>query len=169
MRTYMPRYSEERKAAILKRLLPPENLSVPLVAGQEGISEATLYNWRTQARERGVPVPGSCKQSDEWSPQAKLAAVMETATLSEAELNEYCRQKGLYPEQIKAWKAACLDGVASGEARQLREQKAGKQTRKRIRQLEKELNRKDKALAETAALLALRKKLSALWDDNEED
>lgn len=165
----MPRYSEERKAAILKRLLPPENLSVPLVAGQEGISEATLYNWRNQARERGAPVPGSGKQSEEWSAQAKLAVVAETATLSEAELSEYCREKGLYPEQVKAWKAACLDGVASGEARKLREQKESRKSRKQIRQLEKELNRKDKALAETAALLALRKKLNALWDDNEED
>ncbi|AJD50011.1 hypothetical protein S7S_17995 [Isoalcanivorax pacificus W11-5] len=116
-----------------------------------------------------MPVSGSGKQSDDWSPQAKLATVMETATLSEAELNEYCRLKGLYPEQIKAWKAACLDGVASGDARVLRDQKADKQARKRIRQLEKELHRKEKALVETAALLALRKKLNALWDDSEED
>lgn len=165
----MARYSEERKAAVLKRLLPPENLPIPLVARQEGISEATLYNWRTQARERGVPVPGSGKQTEEWSAQAKLAVVMETATLSEAELSEYCREKGLYPEQVKAWKAACLDGVASGDARQLRERRTRQQDRKRIRQLEKELNRKEKALAETAALLALRKKLNALWDDSEED
>ena len=70
---------------------------------------------------------------------------------------------------MRAWKTACLDGVASGDARFLRDQKASKEARKRIRQLEKELNRKDKALAETAALLALRKKLNALWDDNQED
>lgn len=165
----MARYSRERKAAILKRLLPPENLSIPVISSQEGISEATLYNWRNQARERGIPVPGSGKQTDQWSPQAKLAVVVETAPMSEAELGEYCREKGLYPEQVQAWKVACLDGVASGDARQLRDQKASKEARKRIRQLEKELNRKDKALAETAALLALRKKLNALWDDNEED
>jgi len=166
----MPRYSEERKAAILKRLLPPENLPVPLVASQENISEATLYNWRNQARERGVPVPGSGKSSaDDWSPQARLAVVAETANLSESQLSEYCREKGLFPEQVKAWKAACLDGMASGEARQLRDQQSRKQDRKRIRQLEKELNRKEKALAETAALLALRKKLNALWDDSEDD
>ena len=95
--------------------------------------------------------------------------VAETANLSESQLSEYCREKGLFPEQVKAWKAACLDGMASGEARQLRDQQSRKQDRKRIRQLEKELNRKEKALAETAALLALRKKLNALWDDSEDD
>ncbi len=60
----MPHYSEERKAAVLKKLLPPHNQSVPEVAESEGISPATLYNWRNQAKQQGVPVPGSGKTSD---------------------------------------------------------------------------------------------------------
>jgi len=63
----MPRYSHERKIAVLKKLLPPHNQSVTEVAQSEGISEATLYNWRTQAKQQGSPVPGSGKTSDNWS------------------------------------------------------------------------------------------------------
>ncbi|MEZ9761261.1 transposase, partial [Vibrio breoganii] len=49
----MPRYSKERKEAVLKKLLPPNNLPVPQVAEEEGISEVTLYNWRSQLKESG--------------------------------------------------------------------------------------------------------------------
>ena len=91
------RYSPERKEAVLKKLAPPYNLSVPELSQQEGISVGALYNWRSQARLRGAPVPGPSKTSDDWSTQAKFAVVVETATLSEAELSQYCREKGLYP------------------------------------------------------------------------
>lgn len=165
----MPRYSHERKIAVLKRLLPPHNQSVTEVAQAEGISEATLYNWRTQAKQQGSPVPGSGKTSDNWSAEAKLAVVIETAAMSESELNEYCREKGLYPEQVKEWKAACIQGQLSEAERRKQEREQAKKDKKRIKELERELNRKEKALAETAALLVLRKKLNALWGEKEDD
>ena len=69
----MPRYSEERKNAVLGKLMPPNNQSVPLVAQSEGISEATLYNWISRARESGVPVPGSrSNNTEDWSAQASF-------------------------------------------------------------------------------------------------
>jgi transposase len=164
------KYSPERKAAVMKQLLPPHNRSVPEVAEQEGISTATLYNWRHQARQQGVPVPGSKGAHEDWSAEAKFATVLETAGLSEAELSEYCRERGLYPEQIQAWREACKSGVDGDEARRREQQRQSQASRRRIRELEQEVNRKDKALAETTALLALRKKLQALWgDDNEDD
>jgi transposase-like protein len=101
-----------------------------------------------------------------WSAEAKLAVVIETATLSEVELSQYCREKGLYPEQAKAWKQACLDGQRSALLQAQNEREQAKADKKRIRELERELNRKEKALAEAAALLVLRKKLNALWGDN---
>lgn len=165
----MPRYSEERKASVLKKLLPPLNQSVPDVAAQEGISEATLYNWRIAVREQGLPVPGSGKSSDNWSPQAKFAVVVETASMSEAELSEYCREKGLYPEQIAQWREACIAGTQMDAERRKAEARQAKQDRREIKKLKSELNRKDKALAETAALLALRKKLNTLWEDDGDD
>ena len=143
--------------------------SVPEVAESEGISQATLYNWRHQAKQQGVPVPGSGKTSDHWSAEAKLAVVIETAVLSESGLSEYCREKGLYPEQVREWKAACIQGQLSEVERRKQDREQAKKDKKRIRELERELNRKEKALAETAALLVLRKKLNALWGEKEGD
>ena len=165
----MSHYSPERKEAVLKKLLPPHNRTVTEVSAQEGIATATLYNWRTQAKLKGVPVPGRSKSSDDWSAEAKLAVVVETIPLSESELSEYCRQKGLYPEQIKTWKADCLAGFESTPARRAQALKQSKADKKQIRKLEKELRRKEKALAETAALLVLRKKLNAFYEEEQED
>jgi transposase len=165
----MRRYSEERKASVMRKLLPPMNRSVAEVAREEGISEPTLSHWRTQAIEEGLPVPGSGKLTEEWSAQAKFAVVVETAAMNESQRSEYCRSKGLYPEQVKSWREACVQGAEGAGERRRQERQEAKQDKKRIKELEHELRRKDKALAEAAALLVLRKKLNALWEANEED
>ena len=89
--------------------------------------------------------------------------------MNETELAEYARKKGLYVEQIKAWKDACMNangGIAKEAARLNRELRDSEKER---RKLERELARKEKALAETAALLVLRKKADAIWGDPEEE
>ncbi|TKI03517.1 hypothetical protein FCN80_21330 [Martelella alba] len=58
----MKRYSPERKAVVLAKLLPPYNMTVTALAQQEGISEATLYTWRKQAKAEGKPVPAQTKK-----------------------------------------------------------------------------------------------------------
>lgn len=161
----MTSYSPERKAAILKKLLPPLNMSVAELSRQENVSTVTLYTWRKQMRERGHVVPGSQSSPEQWSAEAKVAVVVETATLSEVELNEYCRKKGLFPEQVKAWKEACLAVHRPAAKLTAAEREERRQDKKRIRSLEKELRRKERALAEAAALLVLRKKLNAFWDE----
>jgi transposase len=165
----MNHYSPERKEAILKKLLPPHNRTVTEVSASEGISTATLYNWRNKAKLEGVPVPGRSKSSDDWSAEAKFAVVVETTPLSESELSEYCRKKGLYPEQVKSWKEDCIAGFESTPARKAQALKQSKADKKQIRKLEKDLRRKEKALAETAALLVLRKKLNAFYEEDQED
>ena len=95
--------------------------------------------------------------------------VIETATLSETELNQYCREKGLLVEQVKEWRIACVMGNMSEAQRKAAEKKQGREDKKRIKQLERELNRKEKALAEAAALLVLRKKLNAYYGEEDED
>jgi len=166
---YMVRYSPERKAAILKQLLPPHNKTVAEVARSEGISDATLYNWRKQAKQQGHPVPGKTSSTDDWSAEAKLAVVIETASLSAAELSQYCREKGLYPEQVQRWKEDCLQGFTnSKEQRQALRQQV-RADKAEIKALQKELRQKEKALAETAALLVLRKKLRAFYGEDPED
>lgn len=104
----MKHYSPERKAAVLAKLLPSYNMTVTALAQQEGISEATLYNWRFLAKLERKPVPGANKTTDLWLKEARFGVIVETATLSEAELSEYCRRKGLCPEQIAQWKQTFL-------------------------------------------------------------
>ena len=111
-------YSIERKEAILKKLLPPINQTVAEVARAEGLSVNTLYNWRDKARQSGLPVPGKTPTSNDWSADTKLATVVETMALSESELSQYCREKGLYVDQIMSWKSQCLNGFALSQAQQ---------------------------------------------------
>jgi transposase-like protein len=161
-------YSTELKESLLRRMLPPNSEPIPKIAREEGISEQTLRNWRDKARKEGYAAPAKETSSDEWSTQDKFLVVVETAGLNEADLAEYARKKGLYVEQIKAWRDACINangGVAKEAARLNRELKDSNKERKR---LERELARKDKALAEAAALLVLSKKAHAIWGDPEE-
>ena len=165
----MKHYPEERKQAILAKMLPPHNMSVSALSQAEGVSKQTLYTWRAQAKSRGEPVPGPITSVDDWSSEAKLAAVVETASLSEHELGEYCRRRGVYPEHIQQWKADMLAGVGGGASDRKTLDKQRRVERNEIKQLKKELRRKDKALAETTALLVLQKKFNALLEPEGED
>jgi transposase len=165
----MNRYSAERKAAVIRKMLPPLSVPVSELVRQEGISDVTLYHWRKQVIARGEKVSIKEKVGQELSGEAKLAAVVETAPLSEAERSRYCREKGLYPEQVKAWRQACIEGQEAGRRRQQADGARARADQLRIRELERELQRKEKALAEAAALLMLRKKMNALWEDEAVD
>lgn len=160
------RYSEEFKLSIIAKLLPPHNVSIPDLVKETGIPKDTLYTWRNKYRNiQKAPGTARNQQTGSLSNEDKLTVVIETASLSEVELGEYCRRKGFYPEQITGWRNAFVQGstatLSKDEREQLRDQAAT------IKQLEKELNRKDKALAETAALLVLQKKFQALWEEPE--
>jgi transposase-like protein len=148
-------------------MMPPQNRSVSELSEETGITAATLYAWRKQARAAGVVVPGDGKQSSEWSSPDKFRIVLESASLSEVELSEYCRRKGLYVEQIQAWREACEQTNASQPEQTRQQRERDKQARRRIKALERELARKESALAETAALLVLRKKAEAIWGKDE--
>ena len=161
-------YSLERKEAVLKKMLPPNNRSIAELAEEEGISDATLYNWRQQARNEGRLMPDADNTPEGWTSRDKFAAVMETATMSEAEISEYCRQRGLYPQQLGAWRTACEQANDWSRASDKQLKDATRADRKKMRLLQKELARKEKALAEAAALLILRKKLDAMFEDHEE-
>jgi transposase-like protein len=162
-------YSSERKAALLKMLLPPLNLSMAQVSRREGVSEMSLYNWRKQVSSEGNAVPENKQSAENWSAEKKFAVVLEAAGLSEIDLGEYCRRKGLYPEQILAWRQAFISGQKSDKSQQTEDREQARKDKKRIKELERELLRKDRALAETAALLVLRKKLNAYWGLDDED
>lgn len=139
------------------------------LAEETGISTMTLYAWRKRARAAGAVVPGDGQSPEGWSSQEKFRVVLESAALSEAELAEYCRRKGLYVEQVREWRAACEQANATAQERSRAEREQSKAARKRIRELERERKRDKAALAEAAALLVLRKKAEAIWGKDEDD
>ncbi len=166
----MTRLPKARKDAILSKMLLSHPPSIRELAQQEGLSETTLYNWRNQLRKEGRPVPEQNRSSENWSAQTKFAVVVETLSLSEVELSEYCRAKGLFPEQVRRWQEVSIQahteggmGLDAASTQQI------KLLRKQNKHLEREILRKDKALAEAAALLILQKKVRALWGENEDD
>ncbi len=101
------------------------------------------------------------KRPQDWSPEEKLAAVLEAISLSEEDLGAYLRSRGLHEAHLQQWHDQMLCGL---------EPLPGKRAeQRRIKSLEKELQRKEKALAEAAALLVLKKKAQELWEDEDDD
>jgi transposase-like protein len=161
-------YSMERRAAVLKKLEPPKAVPLRQLAKDEGVSEATLHTWRRDARSKGRLLPDADAGPEGWTARDTFAAVVETAAMNEADLAAYCRQRGLYAEQIQPWRAACEQATDWERASTQRLGQAAKDDKKRIKALERDLARKEKALAEAAALLVLRKNAAAIWADGED-
>ncbi len=164
----MARYSGEFKEQAVRRMMPPNAQSVAQVSRETGVSEPTLYNWRNRVRHEGKAVPADPSNPENWSGENKLSVVIETAALNTEELAEYCRRKGLYVEQIVRWREAAVAGADTERPLSAEERRQAQRNRKKIRKLEKELTRKEKALAETAALLVLQKKAQAIWGGDED-
>jgi transposase len=165
----MSRYSIEFKEAVVQKMMPPNAMPVRSLSKETGVSDVTLYKWRKEFRDKGFAVPGDDSRPDSWSAQDKLAVVIETAALNESELAKYCREKGLYAEQVSGWREAALRGYERDEQLQQQQASSRKEDRREIKKLKSEARRKDKALAETAALLVLSKKSQAIWGDPEDD
>lgn len=162
-------YPEELKSSLVQKMLPPFNMPVRRIARETGITKTSLYSWKKKALEQGVFVPEVTKNADKWNTEAKFAVVIETAPMNETEISEYCRKKGLYSGQVEEWKKACIQANATSSSRSEALSREHKKDKKTIKDLRRELNRKDKALAETAALLVLAKKARAIWGETEED
>ena len=103
------KYPKEVKEQAVARMMAPRNEPVTKVSRELNVRAWTLYAWRKEALRAGVVAPGDGRNSEEWSAKAKFAVVLESAALSEAELGEYCRAKGLYPEQVRSWREVCVN------------------------------------------------------------
>jgi len=159
-------YSTELKESTVAKMLPPNNVSVAQLARDMGIPRDTLYGWRRQAGGQASRPATSATPMGVLSSEEKFAVVVETATLNELELGAYCRRKGLFAEQIIAWRDTCRQANAPLPSKAERaEQRA---EREQIQRLNRELQRKDRALAEAAALLVLQKKVRAIWEESED-
>ncbi len=151
----MARYGQSFKDRAVARLLPPESATLELVSKEVGIAVGTLQRWQDSIQS--MPARGRA-----WTAPAKLQAVITTAALSEADKSAWCREHGIYPAELAQWCASATTALADPQDARASPQVTRKD-RKRIKELERELLRKDRALSETAALLVLSKKVAAIY------
>lgn len=157
-------YSKEFKDSVRSKLLSRGNRTIAEICEEAGVGVPAASNWIRQHGSSSIMKKQ--KSSSQWSPEQKLKALIETASLSESELGVYLRKEGLFSAQLDEWRSEILSSLALQK-----KAKAPKKDErdKKIKVLEREILRKDKALAETAALLILQKKAQILWGLQDED
>ena len=163
------RYSSELKEKISRQLFPPDAKSLGDVSDRTGIPKSTLFGWKNKYKEKGRQLSKDSSSTKKLTGKEKFTILIETANLNEHQLSGHCRTRGLYPEQIKEWKNAAITANESSKTLSIKERKELNKEKHKVKKLQKELNRKEKALAETAALLVLKKKAQAIWGEDEED
>jgi transposase len=172
----MTTYTTGFKARMVQRMAGREGISATALAKEVGVSQNTLSRWLREASVAGVTMAAMKKKpsSRRSSPRGRTAAekfeiVLKAAALSEDELGAFLRREGIHEAQIEEWRAK----VAEGATGALKAPHAKRSERtpefRRIKELERELLRKDRALAEVTALLALKKKVRELWGDGDDD
>ena len=162
------KYSETFKSKMVRRMTGPNGLSANALSREIGIAQTTLSSWLREASNGKVSAMSNTnkksRRPQDWTAEEKIAAVTEAAALSEEELGAFLRRKGLHQAQLDTWRTAMVEALGRKTPRQSK----SSPEKRRVRELEKELRRKDKALAETAALLVLKKKVQAIWGDEDE-
>jgi transposase len=159
----MGEYAQSFKESMVQKLSGPEGRSATELAREVGVPQSTLSRWlRDYGSLRGEGTEGTVsKRTQNWSAEEKLRAVVEYERLEQEARGKYLREKGLYEVDIQRWRTEMLE-VLGKKAHK------GNAQGQRIRALEAELRRKESALAETAALLVLKKKAQAIWGDRED-
>lgn len=151
----LARYGQKFKERAVARLLPPESAAADLVAHEIGVSIDTLERWRSEALAQPA-------RERVWTAAARLEAVIATTAMDEPARAAWCRAQGVYPRELAQWREAAAAALAGPQEARTAPSQA-KQDRRRIKELERELRRKEKVLAEAAALLVLSKKLEAIF------
>ena len=146
---------------MVARLLPPESASLEGVAREIGVGSGTLERWRSDALSRPA-------RQRIWTAAARFDAVLTTAAMNEAGKSAWCRTNGVYPQELEQWRQSATQALTEPEETRASPQQT-KHDRRRIKELERELRRKDRALAETAALLVLSKKVAAIFNKGEDE
>ncbi len=159
-------YTQGFREQALEKAYSRGSRSVKSVSDELHMSVWTLKSWmKTDNNNRPVNSAGErARRPADWSSSERLALLMESHGLKDEELHAWCRQKGIFAHHLRQWQAEFEAGGASPKGNggtELRELKVAH------RALERELKRKEKALAEAAALLVLQKKYQALWEDKD--
>ena len=162
-------YSVEFKKAAVQKLILRGSKTVAAICQELGVSTPSIYEWkRFYAIDDGMK--RSPKRPQDWSAAEKFQAVMEFSQLNEQEQGEFLRREGLHTDHIEIWKKQMQGGLETGGTAISREAKAeASQLKAEINDLKKDLQRKDRALAETTALLVLKKKANLLWGNGEDE
>ena len=162
----MNKYSRAVKEGILKKVLPPERRSIAEVSRETGVNQQTIRNWINKSNS-GILPDGSQESSPRFmTPKEKYQLVLEAAGIDNDQLGLFLRERGLHSEHLTIWDQELREMIEKKSDKKDLELKALK---KRNQELEKELQRKEKALAEAAASLLLKKKLDALTEDQKDD
>jgi len=163
------KYPEGFKEEMIRKMSEPGAQSASSLSAEVDVPQTTLSRWMREAprvKEMSKKKRKGRRPQD-WSAEEKLEAVMEASSLSDEELGTFLRRKGLHGAQLDAWRKKVFEGAQQALSRNSRSKQATAE-KKRLRELERELRRKDKALAEATALLVLKKKLAALMEDEDE-
>lgn len=158
------KFSEDFKDAIVRKILNRGDQTITEVCRQEGVVLSCALTWMKKCAS--VSGMTKSKSSVRWTADEKLRVLIQSNGLSEEELGVFLRKEGLHSHQISEWKAFILEALDS-KAQKSSGIKDG--SAQRIRELEKDLHRKDKALAEASALLILQKKVNLIWGSKDED
>lgn len=154
-------YSAAFKEQALAKVFQRGNRTIQSVADELHINVFTLKNWMKQTMSTDQPAPQKAQRPGDWRPEARLAALQESYGLEGEALQAWCREKGLFAHHLAQWAADfCTSTGVPGEGRE--GSKALRALQAENQQLQRELQRKEKALAEAAALLVLQKKYRAL-------
>jgi transposase len=162
-------YTEAFKAQMVRRMLGPPTRSATSLAKEVGVSQTQLWRWRKKALSGVAKVRDDRMKKAEgttWTPLEKLRLLGKADGLEGDALGAFLRREGIHEDQLRAWRDAASEALSAeaappGQTR-AEERRANAEAKKRIKELERELRRKEKALAEAAALLMLEKKLQAL-------
>lgn len=159
------KYSQEVREAVTRKALSRQE-SQEAIAEEFGIAVTTVQNWLRQYRRSEVTevVKGE-RRPEDWAVEERLSALIDSGALSDDELGAWCRGRGLHTHHLERWRRELLEGQGRGKE----SQGVLRGLREENRALKKELRRKDKALAETAALLVLKKKAASIWGEPEDD
>jgi len=163
------KYTAAIKASVISKVLAPNSPGVIELAKEFNIPKATIYTWMFNMNKKK---PTQQRPKDQ-SATSKFQAVIDTIGKTEQEQSAYCRTQGIYSNHVEAWKQQildCLGAVNTTSSTPItKESKAAtQQMQDEMKQLKRDLNRKDKALAELTALLVLKKKADYLWGDSED-
>lgn len=158
-----PPYSNEFKEQALRKVYQRQGQTIDAIATELNMATTTLKGWmQTAKRAQKAMAEPTARRPEDWSQEARLVALLESHTLTESELAAWCRRQGIFAHHLTQWRADFCASVTPNARTQVPEIRELKLTNQK---LERELQRKEKALAEAAALLILQKKFQALWED----